>query len=138
MSGKTKILSFLLVLLLSIPFVLSPSGQGNVLGVNEDRSNASLAEGQIAGGVIDTKQDQEKMEGKVLLSKDNSNRVKSNKLSLSTPVKVQTTSGSLNLVVEEKVEDLPEDVLLVVGKDDFIKLGGDLNTGELNVTLIKN
>jgi hypothetical protein len=138
MSGKTKILSFLLVLLLSIPFVLSPSGQGNVLGVNEDRSNASLAEGQIAGGVIDTKQGQEKMEGKVLLSKDNSNRVKSNKLSLSTPVKVQTTSGSLNLVVEEKVEDLPEDVLLVVGKDDFIKLGGDLNTGELNVTLIKN
>lgn len=136
MSGKTRVLSFLLVLLLSIPFVLTPGNQGDVLGINEDKSQNS---GQIAGGVAENStEESQKMTGKIIWSNSPNSRVRTDKFNLSTPITVSTPEKSLNLIVEEKVDGLDEGVLLIVNKETFQKLGGQPDQESLEVTITKN
>jgi hypothetical protein len=136
MSGKTRVLSFLLVLLLSIPFVFAPSRQGDVLGAVEDRSGQG---GQIAGGVVDNTEDEEKkITGKAIWSEDNNAKLKTDKFNLSTGLTITHKDVSLNLVVEEKLADLDEEVLLVLDKKTFQELGGNLDQESIEVTVVKN
>ncbi len=145
MSGKTKLLSLLLLILLTLPFLTLPnSGNGNVLGAIDDRSGSiDYTSGEIAGGVVDSKGssedliETEEIKGKAVLNKNLESGVASNKFSLATGITVTHNDNKLNLVVADTETPMPEEAILVVDADTFQKLGGNIESQEAIEVSIK-
>jgi hypothetical protein len=134
MSAKTKILSFLLLLLLSLSFILNTNKQGNVLGVVEEKS------GEIASGIVDTKDSKkETFKGRAVWKEDLKSAVSTNKFALATGVLVEHETQSLNLVVGDNTVNLEEGAVIVLDKETFQNLGGDPSSqSSIEVVVSKN
>lgn len=135
MSLKSKIISVLLLIILVVPVFLLPFSQGgNVAGVNEDRTTQTKTtsetnSGAIAGGVSDVKNTTLiPVKGVAVLDENLTNPVINNKFNLSSQIQVETASGKTILQATKK--DLPdsEDTVMVLDKQTFTSLGGNLET----------
>jgi len=144
MSVKAKILSFLLLLLIITPIVLAPTSNGNVLGVIEDNSTNQIAtQGEIAGGIIETKEEDNEVSkevtGKAVLnSNKDSSKVISSQFEVATGIQVKHNDITLDLVVQKKDSNLEEDTLLALDRKTFQQLGVNPDeTAEVEVTVKK-
>jgi hypothetical protein len=139
--SKTKILSVLLFLMLSIPTFLNPISEGEVKGVTEEKSqnlqnsiiskNSNSEKGQISAGVIEDKTDKKTtkiVNGMAILKTNANNPVTTDNYDLATSLKVTHKNKTLDLVVNDTKPTLDPDGLIVVNSETFQKLGGDPQT----------
>lgn len=138
MNIKTRLLSTLFLVLLLTPVLISGSQEnsGTVLGVIEDNSQPSARQaeiGQIAGGVMETKNDSletKSVTGKVIWIEDLEATAITDKFSLASSVLVESDTKSLNLVIGGTNRTLAPDTVLLVNRETFISLGGNPETQE--------
>jgi len=166
MTTKTKVFSLLVLVLLFLPIAFNSQRSGQVLGTNESGSvglnNSSAPAGdsgqpipaesqikkqaQIAGdiasgvrsyeenSVLDS---QQALTGKAIVNMNTSLDASSDKFPLGTSLRISNGDNQVNVVVQGK-SVLSPDTLIVLNQDIFQRLGGDPETGSMQVTVSIN
>lgn len=155
MNSKTKIISLVILGLLTVPAMIFPKQTGEVLGINENKEETgsineeAASDGEIGSGAREvvepsdegkdndvqkiTPSDEEDEEvtmiGKVLWDSGQINNVETNKFPLGTAVRVDTGVSNVHLVVDALRSSLAEETILVVNTETYIKLGGNPEDG---------
>jgi hypothetical protein len=133
MSLNSRIFGIILFALVVVPFAITQSNQGSVLGVTEDLTNENQSEtGSIAGGVIDNRMSADfedttpqVYEGLIRLDLESEISVATSLYALAAEVKITHDGNTVDKVVGNSDIELEAGYIAVVNTETFIELGGD-------------